>query len=64
MCIRDRLNPHYKNMGNLYGSEYWTYSLPRRLSDAASRALMQQRLPLSATDAVVTGLLDLSLIHI
>jgi putative two-component system hydrogenase maturation factor HypX/HoxX len=25
------LNPHYKNMGNLYGSEYWTYLLPRRL---------------------------------
>ncbi|MFC1751102.1 hydrogenase maturation protein, partial [Pseudomonadota bacterium] len=21
------LNPHYKNMGNLYGSEYWTYLL-------------------------------------
>ena len=25
------LNPHYKNMGNLYGSEYWTYVLPRRV---------------------------------
>ena len=25
------LNPHYKNMGNLYGSEYWTYLLPRRM---------------------------------
>ena len=25
------LNPHYKNMGNLFGSEYWTYLLPRRL---------------------------------
>ena len=25
------LNPHYKGMGNLYGSEYWTYLLPRRL---------------------------------
>jgi putative two-component system protein, hydrogenase maturation factor HypX/HoxX len=52
------LNPHYKNMGNLYGSEYWTYSLPRRLSQAASLALMQQRLPLSAPDAVASGLLD------
>ncbi len=31
------LNPHYKNMGNLYGSEYWTYLLPRRL-DAATAA--------------------------
>ena len=25
------LNPHYKSMGNLYGSEYWTYLLPKRL---------------------------------
>lgn len=52
------LNPHYKNMGNLYGSEYWTYSLPRRLGEAASLALMQQRLPLSAPEAVASGLLD------
>jgi putative two-component system hydrogenase maturation factor HypX/HoxX len=52
------LNPHYKNMGNLYGSEYWTYSLPRRMGEAASRALMQGRLPLLATDAVAAGLLD------
>ncbi len=52
------LNPHYKNMGNLYGSEYWTYSLPRRIGEAASRALMQERLPLTATDAVARGLLD------
>ena len=28
------LNPHYKNMGNLYGSEYWTYLLPRRLKSS------------------------------
>jgi len=52
------LNPHYKNMGNLYGSEYWTYSLPRRIGEAASRALMQERLPLTAADAVSRGLLD------
>lgn len=52
------LSPHYKNMGNLYGSEYWTYSLPRRMGEAASRALMQGRLPLLATDAVAAGLLD------
>ena len=52
------LNPHYKNMGNLYGSEYWTYSLPRRVGEAASRAVMQQRLPLVAPLAVQRGLLD------
>ncbi len=52
------LNPHYKNMGNLYGSEYWTYSLPRRMGEVASRATMQQRLPLTAPEAVRQGLVD------
>ena len=52
------LNPHYKNMGNLYGSEYWTYSLPRRIGEAAGRAIMQQRLPLTAPEAMQRGLLD------
>ena len=52
------LNPHYKNMGNLYGSEYWTYSLPRRIGEAPARALMQGRLPLLATDAVAAGVVD------
>ena len=32
------LNPHYKGMGNLYGSEYWTYLLPRRTSTPRWRA--------------------------
>lgn len=52
------LNPHYKNMGNLYGSEYWTYLLPRRLGDVAARELMQRRLPLSAPMAAQMGLID------
>ena len=26
------LNPYYQHMGGLYGSEYWTYLLPRRVS--------------------------------
>jgi len=52
------LNPHYKNMGNLYGSEYWTYSLPRRVGEAASRAIMDHRLPLLATEALELGLVD------
>src|SRR4029453_6910810 len=25
------LNPYYGHMGGLYGSEYWTYLLPRRV---------------------------------
>lgn len=52
------LNPHYKNMGNLYGSEYWTYLLPRRLGDAGARELMAGRLPLRAADALRIGLID------
>ena len=52
------LNPHYKNMGNLYGSEYWTYLLPRRLKSVSSSDLMGQRLPLSAAQAASIGLVD------
>jgi putative two-component system hydrogenase maturation factor HypX/HoxX len=52
------LNPHYKNMGNLYGSEYWTYLLPRRLGEDGARRMMQQRLPLTAALAVANGLAD------
>jgi putative two-component system protein, hydrogenase maturation factor HypX/HoxX len=52
------LNPHYRNMGNLHGSEYWTYLLPRRLGDDGAAALMRQRLPLSAPAAQQMGLID------
>ena len=52
------LNPHYKNMGNLYGSEYWTYLLPKRLGQQGAQQLMQQRLPLSASMAQAIGLID------
>lgn len=52
------LNPHYKNMGNLYGSEYWSYSLPRRVGWEAGRRIMQCRLPLLAREAAKIGLID------
>lgn len=52
------LNPHYKNMGNLYGSEYWTYLLPRRVGMARARAIMQNRLPLGAAEAAREGVVD------
>ena len=51
------LNPHYRLMG-LYGSEYWTYTLPRRVGGTAARRLMDEAAPLSAADAVETGLVD------
>ena len=52
------LNPHYKNMGNLFGSEYWTYLLPARVGEAGARAIMQNRLPMTAADGVGKGFLD------
>ena len=52
------LNPHYKNMGNLYGSEYWTYLLPPRVGEAGARAIMRNRLPLTAQAAFDQGLID------
>ena len=52
------LNPHYKGMGNLYGSEYWTYLLPRRVGAAAAIEITQRRLPMGAAEAVDCGLAD------
>lgn len=52
------LNPHYRNMGNLYGSEYWTYLLPRRVGATAAATLMASRLPLGAPEAQALGLID------
>ena len=31
------LNPHYRTMG-LFGSEYWTYVLPRRIGRRGPRS--------------------------
>ncbi len=50
------LNPHYKNMGNLYGSEYWTYLLPRRSADG--KKIMNRRLPIGAQEAKEAGLVN------
>ncbi|MCF8150676.1 MAG: hydrogenase maturation protein [Sulfuritalea sp.] len=59
------LNPHYKNMGNLYGSEYWTYLLPRCLGEQGvgekSRAIMRNRQPLTARQAADGGFADVCL---
>lgn len=51
------LNPHYKNMGNLYGSEYWTYLLPRRIGERG-REIMENRLPVGAVAAKRAGLIN------
>ncbi|AAP85774.1 HoxX (plasmid) [Cupriavidus necator H16] len=55
------VNPHYKNMGNLYGSEYWTYLLPQRVGAQRASDLMDGRLPMSVRRAIEIGLIDASL---
>ena len=52
------LNPHYKDMGNLYGSEFWTYLLPRYCGADNAARIARQRLPMGAQEAVELGLAD------
>lgn len=52
------LNPHYKDMGNLYGSEFWTYLLPRYCGVNNAARIAEQRLPMGAHEAVELGLAD------
>ncbi|GGN50730.1 hydrogenase maturation factor HoxX [Streptomyces albiflavescens] len=51
------LNPHYRLMG-LYGSEYWTYTLPRRVGAVTAERLLREALPMSAGSARDLGLVD------
>ena len=52
------LNPHYRGMGELYGSEYWTYLLPNRVGPARALELTQVCQPIGARAARDVGLLD------
>jgi putative two-component system hydrogenase maturation factor HypX/HoxX len=52
------LNPHYKDMGNLYGSEYWTYLLPRCVGAQHAERIVRARLPMGVGEACAVGLLD------
>ena len=52
------LNPHYKSMGNLYGSEYWTYLLPRRVGAERAGAITRNRLPVGVAEALQARLID------
>ena len=51
------LTPHYALMG-LHGSEYWTYTLPRRVGAAEAARLTAACLPISPAAALRTGLVD------
>lgn len=57
---RDQIvfNPQYKDMGNLFGSEYWTYLLPRRVGAENAIAITQCRLPMGVAEARRLGLVD------
>src|SRR5437588_4344073 len=52
------LNPHYKGMGKLYGSEYWTYLLPKRVGGEKARELTEALLPISTRTSQQIGLID------
>ena len=52
------LNPHYKDMGNLYGSEYWSYLLPRHCGAENAEQITQSRLPMGSREATDLGLAD------
>lgn len=49
-------NPHYKDMGNLYGSEYWTYLLPRLVGRENAKRLTELRWPIGIAEAERLGL--------
>jgi len=51
------LNPHYRLMG-LHGSEYWTYTLPRRVGAQEAARLTSACLPVTPASALRTGLVD------
>ncbi len=51
------LNPHTKNMG-LYGSEYWTYLLPKRIGYKKAKRFTEYCLPWGVEIAYEIGLID------
>ncbi|WP_231476991.1 hypothetical protein [Thermocrinis jamiesonii] len=49
----------YKNISNLYRSEFWTYTLPKRVGWEKAKEIMQNRMPISSKKAYEIGLIDL-----
>lgn len=52
------LNPHYKDMGNLYGSEYWTYLLTSYAGEENADRVTRARLPIGTDEGQSLGLID------
>jgi putative two-component system protein, hydrogenase maturation factor HypX/HoxX len=61
-CIYARkgvvLNPHYRTMGGLYGSEYSTCTLPRRVGEEKAGALREECRPIGTSEAKAIGFID------
>ncbi len=51
------LNPHTKNMG-LFGSEYWTYLLPKRIGVEKANKFTEECLPWGVAVSKEIGLID------
>jgi len=51
------INPHYKTLG-LSGSEYHTYTLPKRVGKEMAKKLLEECLPVSTTYAKEIGMID------
>jgi enoyl-CoA hydratase/carnithine racemase len=50
------LNPYYQHMGGLYGSEHWTYLLPRRIgAEMTARLVSAPFIPIGAHQARRSG---------
>jgi putative two-component system hydrogenase maturation factor HypX/HoxX len=59
ICAREGciMNPHYTSMG-LYGSEYWTYLLPKRVGNEKALELTNVPLPIGMKEAKKIGMID------
>ena len=51
------LNPHYKTLG-LSGSEYHTFTLPKRVGEQKAKELLEYCLPISANKAKEINMID------
>ena len=54
LCV---LNPHYKTLG-LSGSEYHTFTLPKRVGEKMATKLLDECLPISSQKAKEIGMVD------
>ena len=59
VCVRSGaiFNMHYKLMG-LYGSEYWTYTLPKRVGFEKAQEITEGCMPMGMQEAKQIGLVD------